>query len=121
MHRSAKIAPSNSIIFVSGPDGGEPPVPVRGPMILTTPSCISVGCYPQNDGETEIVLGPIGEVDPGDVYSFTGTLETPNRTLVVSTVEEETILEVRVPETKTNLRIWLSHPEWPEKVIIGFE
>ena len=121
MRRSTKVAPSNSIIFVSDPDGGEPPVPVRGPMVLSTPSCISVGCYPQIDGETEIVLGRIGEVDPGDVPSFTGTLETPNRAVVVSTVEEETILEVPVPETKTEVRIWLSHPRWPEKVTIGLE
>ena len=121
MHRSARVSPPNSIVFISDPNGGEAPDPVWGAMILSTPSCISVGCLPEVDGETEITLGPAQEVDTGDLPDFTGTLETPNRRVVVSTVEEETILEAPVPGTKTGVRVWLSHPRWPEKVIIGLE
>ena len=121
MHRSVKVAPSYSLIFVADPNGGEPPEPVEGAIIQSTPSCISVGCYPEIDGETEITLGPVSEVDPGAPPSFTGYLETPNRAVAVSTVEGKTILEVPVANTKTGVRIWLSHPQWPEKVIVGLE
>jgi hypothetical protein len=121
MHRSAKVAPPNSIVFVSDPNGGQTPEPVWGAMILSTPSCISVGCFPEVDGETEITVGPVGEVDPGGLPSFTGTLETPNRAVVISTVEDETIVQVPVPKKTTGVRIWLSHPQWPEKVTIGLE
>jgi hypothetical protein len=119
MYRSIRIAPPNSIIFVSDPDGGEAPEPIWGAMILFTSSCISVGCFPEIDGETEITLGPIAEVGTGELPAFTGTLETPSYAVVVSTVEKETILKVPVSKTKTEVRIWLSHPRWPEKVIIG--
>jgi hypothetical protein len=121
MHRSIKVAPPNSLVFVSDPDGGEPPVPVRDAMILSSPSCISVACYPEVDGETEITLGSMAEVDPGDFPSFTGTLETPNRAVVVSTVEQDTLLEARVPGTRTAVRVWLNHPRWPDKVTIGLD
>lgn len=121
MHHSIRVAPSNSIVFVSDSSGGEPPVPVWGAMILSTPSCISVGCFPEVDGETEILLGPVLEVDPGDLPAFSGTLETPNHAVAVTTVEGHAILTIPVQRAKTGVRIWLSHPRWPERVTIGVE
>ena len=121
MHRTTRVAPPNSLVFISDADGGQPPIPVRGAMILSSPSCVSVGCFPEIDGETEITLGPIGEVSLDGLPDFIGTIETPNRTLVVSTVEGERILGTRVPASNTHVRIWLSHPRWPAKVTIGFE
>jgi hypothetical protein len=90
-------------------------------MILATTSCIAVACYPQFDGETEIILGPADEVDPGYPPSFTGTLKTPDHSVVVSTIEEKTILEMPVAGTMTGTRIWLSDPRWPDKVIVGVD
>jgi len=121
VHRSIRVAPPNSIVFISDPDGGEAPEPVWGAMILATPSCISVECFPEVDGETEITLGSAIEVDTGDLPAFTGTLETPNRAVVVSTVEQDTLLEARVPGTRTGVRVWLNHPRWPDKVTIGLD
>jgi hypothetical protein len=92
---------------------------VRDRLILSTPSCISVNCYPEQDGPTEVVLGKTQEVDPGDNPVFDGDLETPHRTVTVSTVEGNAILESKVPETRTHVRIWVSHPRWPDKVIVG--
>ena len=119
MPSSTKISPPNSLLFVSDVDGGDAPYPERGPLILSTPSCISVACYPEQDGPTEVILGKIEEVDPGDRSAFDGDMETPNRSVVVSTVERETILELDVSDTRTHVRIWVSHPRWPDKVIIG--
>jgi hypothetical protein len=115
-----KVNPVNSILFVSDLNGGSPPTPVRGSMILATSSCISFCCYPEQDGPTEVILGVTGEVDPGGQHAFDGDLETPNRAVIVSTVEGETVLEAKVLAARTRIRIWLSHPRWPDKVSIGF-
>lgn len=119
MSAVARVRPINSLLFLSDPNGGEPPVPVRGPMILSTASCISFRCYPEQDGPTEVVLGAARDVGPGRQPEFEGDLETPNRAVVVSTVEEETVLETKVPDARTHVRIWLNHPRWPDRVIIG--
>lgn len=121
MRRALRIAPSNSLLFVSDVSGGKIPQITRGPWLWATSSCIAVGCYPEQDGETEVVLGKSEEVVPVDHLAFDGNLETPNRAVIVSTVEGNTILERAVSEVRTRVRIWVSHPRWPEKVVIGLE
>jgi hypothetical protein len=121
MSTSTKIRPVNSLVFISDAASGVVPEWIRGSLILSTPSCISVGCYPEQDGPTEIVLGESQEVNPGNDPAFDGDLETPHRTVTVSTVEGNTILESDVPQTRTHVRIWVSHPRWPDKIIIGLE
>jgi hypothetical protein len=94
---------------------------VRDKLILSTPSCIAVGCYPEPDGPTTVMLGPLWQVERDEQPSFSGYLETPNRAVVVSTVDEQRILDAKVPSTRTHVRIWVNHPQWPDKVTIGLE
>lgn len=119
MHSSVRIRPINSILFISDPNGGSEPEPVRGRMILATRSCISFRCYPEQDGPTEVVLGDVREVDPGGQPAFDGDMETPSRGIIISTVDLKTVLQQDLPDTRTRIRIWLSHPQWPEKVVVG--
>jgi hypothetical protein len=121
MSISTKVAPPNSLLFISDPDGGVAPEPVSGAQILSTPSCISVACLMFQDGETEVTLGPAREVDPGSFAAFDRLLETPNRTVVVSTVDGDTVLEARVPRSMTRVRIWVNRPKEPDQVVIGLE
>jgi hypothetical protein len=113
------IRPINSILFISDRDGGVPPEPVRGADIAATSSCISFRCFPEQDGPTEVVLGESFRVEPASLPAFDGELETPHRTVVISTTDFHTVLETGVPDTRTRVRIWFSHPQWPDKVIIG--
>jgi hypothetical protein len=113
------INPVNSLIFISDRDGGNAP-PWEDKPILSTNSCISVRCYPEQDGPTEVTLGDRKDVDPGTAPAFEGDLETLHRKLVVTTVEKERVLEANVPAIHTHICIWLSHPRWPEKVVIGY-
>lgn len=94
-------------------------MPVRGAQLLSTSSCISVACYPEQDGPTELLLGEMTEVDPGFDPAFDGELLTPSGTVVVSTATYERLLEARVPKTKTHVRVWTNDPQWPDKVIVG--
>ena len=121
MYDSAKIRLVNSLVFISDPAGGVVPDWIRDVLILATSSCISVGCYPEQDGPTEVILGKAQEVDPGVRPAFNGELETPHRSVVVLTVEGTTVLRASVPKTVTRVRIWVSHPRWPERVIIGLD
>jgi hypothetical protein len=118
---SVKIAPPNSLLFISDTDGGVPPYPVRGAQILSTDSCISIACYPSIDGETAITLGPGREVDPGNPPAFDGTLSTPNCEIAISTVERKTILSEHVSGTMTRVRAWVNRPSMPDKIIVGIE
>jgi hypothetical protein len=41
-------------------------------------------------------------------------LETPHRTVVFSVDDFQNVLEADVPDTRTRVRIWLSHSQGPE-------
>lgn len=121
MTNSVKIAPPNSLLFVSDPNGGDPPYPVRDAQILATESCISIACCPWIDGETAVTLGPSREVNPGTPPAFDGELETPSGTIVISTVDQKTILSDEVAGATTRVRAWVNRPLMPDEVIVGFE
>jgi len=120
MRTSTKIAPPNSLLFIADPNGGTTPqITNKRPNIWSTPSCIAVGCLAFINGKTDVTLGDKREVDPGDLPAFDGQLETPNREVLVSTAEWETVLKSNVPNISTRIRIWVNHPTEPDKVIIG--
>lgn len=117
-----KLAPPNSLIFVSGLDGGVMPDPediaqVAG--IVATESCIAVCCLAEMDGVTEFTMGPACEVGSNSKPAFDGTLATPSRAVVVSTVEWRRLMEADVPTDETRLRIWTNRRSEPDRVIIG--
>jgi hypothetical protein len=118
---TVRIAPTNSLLFISDRNGGIGPEFLAGRLILSTSSCISVGCLMWQDGETEVTLGLAREVDPGVVAAFDGPLETPNRVVVVWTVEGEIVLKASVPATRTRVRIWVNRPAEPDRVVVGLE
>jgi len=119
MHSSTRIAPPNSLVFISDPNRGVGPEFVADQLILSTPSQISVGCLMSDDGETEVTLGLASEVDPGTSPAFDAPLETPNRAVVITTSEKEMVLSAKVPNVKTRIRIWVNDPKEPDVVIIG--
>ncbi len=93
----------------------------RGKLILATASCVAVGCLMYLDGETEVVVGNPSEVAFGRAPAFDGMLETPSHTVVISTVELETVLQAAVPNVRTRIRIWVNHPTEPDKIGIGLD
>lgn len=118
--KKTSFAPVNSIVFVSDNLRSPPPIPVRGRLVNSNEPCVSIGCYPEIDGETEIILGRIDDVGSSLQLAFDGVLETPNKTLIVSTVDDEILLQDEVDETATRVRVMVSHPRWPERVLIGW-
>lgn len=107
------------MIVISDLDGGVPPEPVLGPLILATSSCITVGCLAEMDGETEITLGAADSVAPKGPPAFDEDLETPSGAVVVSTVAYEEVLRTSTPTPRTRVRIWINHPREPDRIVIG--
>jgi hypothetical protein len=121
MYQTKKTRPVNSLIFVSDRSGGDSPKPVRDAQIQSTSSCISIACYPEQDGATTVTLGDMQDVDPGRPASFEGELAAPSRSVVVSTSDRKTILEKQVGGQSIKIRVWVNHPKWANEIVIGVE
>jgi hypothetical protein len=121
MRQQIKISPVNSLLFIEDVNGGIPPEPVWGAKILSTPTCISFACFPEQNGPTEITIGPMSQIEPGPLLMFEGDLETPSRKVNISGVEIASVLSVDVAHQKAKVRIWYSHPKWPDKVTISID
>ena len=119
MTASIRIAPPNSVLLIEDSDGGDIPVSMNGSLFAATASCIAVGCRAEDDGETEVAIGPCGDVDPGDRPAFEGSLLTPNRLIAVRTVYGVTVLEMPVAAVETVVRIWVNGASDPDRVAIG--
>ena len=98
MHTSTLVRPVNSLIFVSDRAGGRIPLWQKNKQVLWTDSCISVACYPEQDGPTELSLGASPEVDPGFRPEFDGILKMPNRIVTV-----QDVTHVRATCSRTDL------------------
>ncbi|WP_341989387.1 hypothetical protein [Azorhizobium sp. AG788] len=115
-----RVAPSNSLIFISDTADFWPTYNVDATPIVANDKCISVVCLMWQDGETDVTLGladALGAQTP--TPDFDGSIETPSRKVMVSTVEHDVLLEHEVPETRTRVRIWLNRPQEPDEVLIG--
>jgi hypothetical protein len=119
MSKRARIAPPNSLLVVSDIEGGDAPKFIAGESVLSTPSCITVGCLTFADGETEVRLAPASEFSDRGPPKWDQVLETPSRVVAVSTVMGEVILEEAVREVQTRVRIWGNRFPEPDEVFIG--
>lgn len=124
MQRMIKINPVNSLAFLSSEQGWEPPLLTReallqGQQVFATSSCLAVTCYPEQDGPTEVVIDDGAIDNPVGQLAFDGFLDVPDRILVLSTAENEVLLSFPLQTPRVRVRIWTSHPRWPEKLTIG--
>ena len=69
------------------------------------------------DGSTSLALGPAFDVD--DRPAFEGWLDTPGDRIAVWTMEWEKLVEMNVPTTRAEVRIWANDPSEPDDLYIG--
>ena len=119
MAQCRRLAPVNSLIFIAGGHRVRPPDGLELQTIAADAHCISVACLMWQDGETLVGLGDALDLQRPEVPAFDGMLETPDQTVLVSTVEREVILEQKVPDTRTRVRLWINSPSEPDEVVIG--
>ena len=120
MTSRTRFAPPNSIVVIEDAAGGGVPKTISpGSIIAFTDSCIAVGCRSEVDGDTEFVLGPAAEVDPGYRPVFEGNLTTPSRKVVLKSIFDEVMLQEVVRCSKSSVRIWANDQTEPDMVIVG--
>ena len=113
-----RVSAPKAIVLIEDSGGGELPLIVPGQLVAATANSIAVGCAAS--AATEVAIADIGIVPPAaGVLVFEGRLETPTRRLAVRTVLGATLLEVVVPSTNTQLRIWANAPIEPTELTIG--
>ena len=120
MAETVAIAPPNALLFISDGSGGTTPEFVADRSVLSTDTVISVRCLPDMDGDTRVTLGPATEVGLAMPPVFDGTIKTPTKGVLVSTVEHEEILATAVPSVETRIRIWTSRSVDPDNIVIAW-
>jgi hypothetical protein len=118
MAQTIKIAPPNSLLFISGPEGDQPIDFSSFKTIRSNSTCVAISCLTFMDGETEVTLGAAKEVDPGWAAAFDDVV-TARGSIVISTSERETLLELPVATDQTRVKVWINHEDEPDKVIVG--
>lgn len=116
-----RIAPANSLIFVHDPAHWEGPDVTGKGSAWWTDVCVALGVLCFVDGETEIVLGRSDNVNPGAQPIFDRMIKTPNKRVIVSTIEGETGLRQDTGADLTRVRIWANMVPEPDHVIIGID
>ncbi|MCO6177124.1 hypothetical protein [Ciceribacter sp. RN22] len=99
--------------------GGDIPVSMNGSLVVSTGSCIAVGCRAEDDGETEIVIDDCDRADPSMELVFDGMLRTDSLRLLVRTVLGTVLLEAPVPSRETQLSIRADSTNEPGRIVIG--
>jgi hypothetical protein len=99
------------------PAGGEIPASMHGSLIAATPSCIAIGTRPEDDGETEIILGGDRHGE-SDTLAYKATLKTPSKRIAVRSVLGATLLEKPVASTETGLVVWVNDTKEPNRITI---
>ena len=113
------IRPINSLIFISDLNGATAPEWEKDRIILSSEACISVGCYPEQDGPTKVILGDDRDARRKRVPEFSGKLKIPSGIILISDVLRAPILQMEVGQPLITVNSWLSHPMWPDEVAIG--
>jgi hypothetical protein len=122
MIKTTTVAPPHSLILVTDSAGFHSvPETMGGALVVSTGSCIAVGCQSEVDGDTELTVGGPEAVEHRGTLAFRGELETPSHNVSVKTVLGETVLEVPTERDRTQVCVWVNHTSEPDKIFIGLE
>ncbi len=112
----------HAIIFIYDPKESNVDIPEYEHNKLTafSSSCISVVTIPDFEGKASVTLVDKASNDDikGLTLVFSGSINTPNKTVGISTSEEEAFLSKTVNTQKTQVSIWANDPHSPTRIII---
>jgi hypothetical protein len=88
--------------------------------VVASDDCINVSARPWNEGETAITLGSFEELPTqAALPHFDGVINTPEYRVDLFDANIPEILSVKVPETRTRVRVWMNRPLCPDEVIVA--
>ncbi|MEJ2682413.1 MAG: hypothetical protein P8144_13345 [Gammaproteobacteria bacterium] len=112
----------NAIIFLYDLTSENIQVPeyIDNVLVAANESCISVGTQADVDGEVTLRLS--NRIDDSDKEPcekvFDGFVNTPGKKLVISTSEDDAILQVDVKGEKTQVFVWVDDTDFPSLVLV---
>jgi hypothetical protein len=118
MRKEIQLTPPNSVVLVMDYAAGVIPKSMAHAIIASTASCVAVGTFPEQDGPTTISISDEVSADILGQPAFDDVLDMPNKQLSVCNVDNQALLTIDVPGTKTRVRIWVNHPTWPDRIDI---
>lgn len=118
---SVAVSPPYSLVLLLDPSIATIPQTMADNLIVATDSCIAIGCTAEDDGSTEVTLGPAQAVDPGYSPAFEGAIQTPSGVLEIQSVLGETILQTQVQDQETQVVVWVNDQKEPDKIVIGLK
>lgn len=116
-----QISPPHSLLLVMDPRTGKIPKSMNDSLIAYTESCVAFGCRSEYDGDTEVVLGPQQDVDPGTTPQYSGMINTPNGFISICTILGDEVLTMSGLEKNTHITIWANDEFEPDRVIVGVD
>jgi hypothetical protein len=114
---------THPILFVMDFHNSETTVPEYSSesLVSASSSCVSVRVVGEVDGEVTVLLANEQDLaalpDLHDV--FEGKIATPSRQLAVVTAENESVLQIDVPQERTAIRLRVDDTAHPGFVYIG--
>jgi hypothetical protein len=116
MKNAIHTAPPYSIIFIVEHMLGEIPVATGEDAVASTPTCIAVGTFPMQNGETRISLSNEAPYAIGRTRMFDGILVTPKKQVSICSAFGQRLLSVAVPGDRTRVQVWGNHPSQPDTI-----
>ena len=112
----------NAIIFLYDSANKNIQVPeyIDNVLVAANEMCISIGTQACVDGDVTIRL--FNQIYDSDKQSceqvFDGYISTPGKKLVVSTSEENAILQIDVEGENTQVSVWVNDSDFPSLLLI---
>ncbi len=113
------IRPINSLAYIHDASQFDVPELRSDTSVTATPKCVLLLTYPEVDGPTDVTFDLQPRDRPLLMLQHDAMLETPSRTVVMSTVDEQILFSVPVAESTTRVRVWLNTRFNPDQVVIG--
>lgn len=118
----ATLSVPNAIVFLFDTATKNVKVPeyINDAIVASNKSCVSVGTQPDVDGEVTIKLAnKFTDLEKGPYeLVFSGYIDTPGKKIAVVTSEFEKLLEMGVPNMKTEVHVWVDDQKYPSVVLI---
>ena len=118
---SISVEVPNGILFIRDPAFWDFPEPQREGAVWANSRGICMSCMHEQEGPTDVTVGAASAIKGTEHLKYDGQLETPSRRVLVAIVPGETILEQKVLNTKTRVRVWTDGHPATATVIIALE
>ncbi len=109
----------NALIYVRNTGDWDVPAIDGIGHLWTSKTCVAVGCLPDIDGATRIIIGDVIDVPRTEHETFDRRIETPSKSVTVESVYDHDLAVVTTGTSSTRVRIWTDGTSLSSIIIVG--